>query len=335
MLILVLLLFVVGQDYKEQPEEYGVAINFGDGAPAGGNMQPNITEDIKAQPQEEIEEETEEIVEEEAVEEEIIEEAKEEEIDKEKLAEEKLAEEKAAEEKANKEIEEAKEKAEAAEKLLLEEAEEAEKLKAEAEAKKKAETEAKEKKEAATKAKAEKDAKAAKAKAKAENDAKIAKAKAVKAKAAAKAKTDAQAKAKADAKASADAKAAAAAKKAKEGSGGDPFAVIENAPIYPGCERGNNETRKKCLNDKITQFISKNYDTDLAADLTGTQKINISFKVNTSGYVTNINVRAKDPRLEEEAKRVIKQLPKMKPAMQQGKAVVFPYGLPIRIKMQD
>ncbi|MEJ6791150.1 MAG: energy transducer TonB [Lacinutrix sp.] len=39
--ILVLLCFVIGQSYQDPPEEYGVAINFGNSSVGSGNIQPN------------------------------------------------------------------------------------------------------------------------------------------------------------------------------------------------------------------------------------------------------------------------------------------------------
>ena len=48
--ILVLLLFIVGQTYMDPPEEYGVAVNFGTTDFGSGNVQPK--EPIKSTPQE-------------------------------------------------------------------------------------------------------------------------------------------------------------------------------------------------------------------------------------------------------------------------------------------
>lgn len=39
--ILILLCFVIGQNYQDPPEEYGVAVNFGNSAVGTGNIQPN------------------------------------------------------------------------------------------------------------------------------------------------------------------------------------------------------------------------------------------------------------------------------------------------------
>src|SRR5210317_497207 len=44
-----------------------------------------------------------------------------------------------------------------------------------------------------------------------------------------------------------------------------PFAVIENTPIYPGCENEtNNESRKLCMSDKISALVKKNFKSELA-----------------------------------------------------------------------
>jgi len=41
--ILILLCFVVGQSYQDPPEEYGIAVNFGNAAVGSGNIQPDKT----------------------------------------------------------------------------------------------------------------------------------------------------------------------------------------------------------------------------------------------------------------------------------------------------
>ena len=117
-----------------------------------------------------------------------------------------------------------------------------------------------------------------------------------------------------------------------------PFAVIENVPVFPGCEneKGNN-AKKQCMSDKIAQFVNKKFNTELASDLglTGRQRINVIFKIDKNGNVTGIRARAPHPALEKEAERVVGLLPKMKPGKQRGKAVIVPYSLPIIFVVQD
>ena len=115
-----------------------------------------------------------------------------------------------------------------------------------------------------------------------------------------------------------------------------PFSVIENVPVFPGCEGGNNDAKKDCMNKKIAQFIGKKFNTDLAGELglSGVQKIYVLFKIDKNGEVTDIRARAPHPRLEKEAERVVNLLPKMIPGKQRGKPVRVPYSLPISFQVQ-
>ncbi len=116
-----------------------------------------------------------------------------------------------------------------------------------------------------------------------------------------------------------------------------PFAVIENVPEYPGCERGSNAEKRKCMSDKIAKFVQRKFNTDLAGDLglSGRQRISVIFKIDKKGNVVGVRSRAPHPRLEKEAARVINMLPKMKPGRQRGKPVIVPYSLPITFQVQD
>jgi protein TonB len=91
------------------------------------------------------------------------------------------------------------------------------------------------------------------------------------------------------------------------------------------------------MSDKITKFVQKKFNTDLAGDLglTGKQRISVIFKIDKKGNVTGVRSRAPHPRLEKEAARVVNMLPKMKPGRQRGKAVVVPYSLPITFLVQE
>ena len=107
--------------------------------------------------------------------------------------------------------------------------------------------------------------------------------------------------------------------------------------MFPGCERGSNADKRKCMSDKIAKFVQRKFNTDLAGDLglSGRQRISVIFKIDKSGNVTGVRSRAPHPRLEKEAARVINMLPKMKPGRQRGKPVTVPYSLPITFQVQD
>ncbi len=118
-----------------------------------------------------------------------------------------------------------------------------------------------------------------------------------------------------------------------------PFAVIENVPIYPGCENaGNNNAKRKCMSEKIRKFVQKKFNSELANDLgldAGRQRISVQFKIDNKGNVVNVRARAPHPKLEQEAVKVVKQLPKMTPGKQRGKAVGVLYALPIVFEVQN
>ncbi|WP_456376004.1 energy transducer TonB [Lutibacter sp.] len=115
-----------------------------------------------------------------------------------------------------------------------------------------------------------------------------------------------------------------------------PFAIIEDAPIYPGC-KGSKEQLKACLQKKITKHVNRKFNADLASDLgllPGVKRIFVMFKIDKNGYITNIQARAPHKKLQEEAIRIVKLLPKMKPGMQRKKPVGVKYSLPIAFKVE-
>lgn len=110
------------------------------------------------------------------------------------------------------------------------------------------------------------------------------------------------------------------------------FAVIENVPIFPGCEGlESNKEFKDCMSKKISSMVINNFNLGLAGTLglKGRQRISVQFKIDSYGFVTDVLARAPHPALEEEAKRVINLLPKFIPGKQRGEAVGVLYSLPI------
>lgn len=115
-----------------------------------------------------------------------------------------------------------------------------------------------------------------------------------------------------------------------------PFAVIEEAPVYPGC-KGSKAQRKKCLQEKIKEHVFKKYNIGLAEELglePGKKKVYVLFKIDHRGDIVNVQARGPHARLEKEAVRVVKTLPKMIPAKQRGKAVSVKYTLPITLEVR-
>ncbi len=118
-----------------------------------------------------------------------------------------------------------------------------------------------------------------------------------------------------------------------------PFSNVEIVPVYTGCnEKLSNTKLKQCMSDKISNHILKNFNKTLLKSLNLSNKkvrINVLFKIDKTGKVEDILVKAPHPRLEKEAKRVISKIPDMtKPGMQDGEAVVVPYSVPILFTLE-
>lgn len=114
-----------------------------------------------------------------------------------------------------------------------------------------------------------------------------------------------------------------------------PFAAIDKAPTYPGCS-GDNEALKQCMANGISNFIGKNFNTNLGKELglTGQQRIYVQFKIDKTGNIVDVRARAPQPELEAEAIRVVKMLPQMQPGEQKGEKVGVLYSLPILFEVQ-
>ena len=122
-----------------------------------------------------------------------------------------------------------------------------------------------------------------------------------------------------------------------------PFAVADQAPAYPGCENLEEEQLKDCTVQKITNHVNTNFDTSLGKKLNieGRTRIVVKFKIDENGNITDVRSRSladnseKREALQNEANRVIKNLPQMQPGQKDGKDVAIMYSLPIEFAVPE
>lgn len=114
-----------------------------------------------------------------------------------------------------------------------------------------------------------------------------------------------------------------------------PFAIIEDVPIYPGCENVPKSKRRDCFQEQINKHIRKNFRYPEIAQEMGIQgRVFVSFIISKDGTISNIRKRGPDKNLEREAERIISKLPKMTPGKQRGRAVRVPFSIPITFRLQ-
>ncbi len=113
-----------------------------------------------------------------------------------------------------------------------------------------------------------------------------------------------------------------------------PFSVIEDVPVFPGCENEND--KRACFNKMIRKHIVKNFRYPELEQEMGIQgKVNIMFEIQKDGSIGNIRMRGPNENLENDAKRIISKLPKMTPGKQRGNAVRVPFSIPITYKLSN
>jgi protein TonB len=113
-----------------------------------------------------------------------------------------------------------------------------------------------------------------------------------------------------------------------------PFAIIEDVPVFPGCEKVAKDKRKDCLQEQIQKHIRKNFNYPEAAMDAGIQgRVFVSFVIGKDGNVSIANLRGPDKSLEKEAERIMSKLPKMTPGKQRGKPVRMTMSIPITFKL--
>ncbi len=110
-----------------------------------------------------------------------------------------------------------------------------------------------------------------------------------------------------------------------------PFAIIEDIPIFPGCN-GLKEELKRCFAQKVRVHFKHHFNSSIINSLNlsqGRHRVNTQFTINKQGEITQVKVRAEHRKLENEVTRIIQLLPKMQAGKQRGRPVSVRYILPI------
>ena len=103
------------------------------------------------------------------------------------------------------------------------------------------------------------------------------------------------------------------------------FVVVEDNPSFPGGKQ------------ELYRYLSNHIKYPPSAKEAGIEGVvAVSFVVNTDGSITNVTVKEGQgltKALNEEAIRVVKNMPKWKPGKQRGRPVRVQYRIPIRFSL--
>lgn len=114
-----------------------------------------------------------------------------------------------------------------------------------------------------------------------------------------------------------------------------PFVGLEDAPIFPGCEKVAKSDRQICFQEQMQKHIKKNFRYPEVAMETGTQgKVYVMFTIGKQGFIEDVKLKGPAKILEEEAARIIDKLPQMTPGKQHLKPVKVSFSIPINFQLQ-
>jgi TonB family protein len=112
-----------------------------------------------------------------------------------------------------------------------------------------------------------------------------------------------------------------------------PFAIVDQVPIFPGCESDINQ--RACFQKKINLHIRRYFRYPIIAKELGIQgRVTVTFIIDKNGSITDIKTRGPDINLEKAAKEIILKLPKLKPGKHKGSPVRVPFSIPITFRLQ-
>lgn len=111
--------------------------------------------------------------------------------------------------------------------------------------------------------------------------------------------------------------------------------VVEIFAHYDKCQELRGQELKACSELSIMNEVKKLFRvTEPMKAIGGKQSVLMTFVIDKEGYITNIEtLRTQNKYIAKAAKKAIEKLPKMNPAMQQGRAVPLQINIPITVKM--
>lgn len=113
--------------------------------------------------------------------------------------------------------------------------------------------------------------------------------------------------------------------------------VVENKPIFPGCEDEVGEVnRALCFQRMMQQHVSNNFQfPELSKVMNSQGLVIVYFVINKDGSISDVRViKGVDEALNDEALRVINKLPNFEPAKQRGRPVRMGFKMPINARIR-
>jgi hypothetical protein len=114
---------------------------------------------------------------------------------------------------------------------------------------------------------------------------------------------------------------------------------VEIAPVYNGCEGLSKEETKECFKGQVSTFIMQEFNVNISKglNLSEPKQVAAFFVIDGNGERTGMKVRNSDVTVQAEILRVLRKIPKMKPAIHNGNnvsvlcSIIIKYGNEIEV----
>jgi len=107
----------------------------------------------------------------------------------------------------------------------------------------------------------------------------------------------------------------------------------ETFPIYKGCKKAKDA--KKCFSKKINAHFTNKFRTSNFPNIKpGLKRVFILFRINETGGIDSVRVRAPHKKIKKEALRVLDLIPKFSPGTLNNKPIAVKYSLPMVIRIE-
>lgn len=109
---------------------------------------------------------------------------------------------------------------------------------------------------------------------------------------------------------------------------GNTITVKEIAPVWPGCEKSE-LSNDDCFNKQLSKHIKSNfkYPKDAEGQIVRGRSV-ITFYIDENGNVCKVSAEGPEKLVNQEAVRITKLFPVMKPGHSGGKAIEVKYKMP-------
>jgi beta-lactamase regulating signal transducer with metallopeptidase domain len=112
-----------------------------------------------------------------------------------------------------------------------------------------------------------------------------------------------------------------------------PFAEVDQVPLFDNCEK---DKTKECFQNELQNHIKQNfYYPEEAIEKNISGKVFVNFIIKKDGAIAIKGIRAPDEILEKSVYELMMKLPKLKPAIHQGKTVNMSISMPVSFMLDS